>query len=38
MDKTILKLYEKKIITRETALDYSFDRKEMVNKIARIGK
>jgi twitching motility protein PilT len=30
MDETILSLYKKKIITRETALDYAFDRKALM--------
>lgn len=33
MDSTILKLYKTKKITRDTALDYSFDRKEMAKKL-----
>lgn len=33
MDSTILSLYKKGIISKETALDYSFDRKVMQNKI-----
>lgn len=33
MDSTIMSLYKKKQITRETALDYSFDRKEMARKL-----
>ena len=33
MDNTIMKLYQDGKITRETALDFAFDRKEMSNKI-----
>lgn len=33
MDTTIVNLYKKKIITRDTALDYSFDRKSMAKVI-----
>ena len=29
MDSTIINLYKKDLITREVALDYAFDRKEM---------
>lgn len=32
MDSTIMSLYQKKQITRETALDFAFDRKEMARK------
>lgn len=34
MDSTILKLYHNKAITRDTALDYAFDRKEMARKLS----
>ena len=37
MDSTILELYKKQKITRDTALDYSFDRKEMVRKMKGLG-
>lgn len=37
MDSTILNLYKQKKITRDTALDYSFDRKEMVKKMKGLG-
>lgn len=33
MDNTIISLYKKGLITRATALDYAFDRKEMTDKI-----
>lgn len=33
MDDTIYNLYKKKMITRDAALDYSFDRKEMMKRI-----
>lgn len=33
MDSTILGLYKKGIITRDTALDYAFNRKEMAKKV-----
>lgn len=33
MDSTIMELYKKKAITRDTALDYSFDRKSMSSQI-----
>lgn len=33
MDATIANLYKKKVITRDTALDYAFDRKEMARRI-----
>ena len=36
MDSTILNLFKKKAITRDTALDYSFDRKEMAKKLATL--
>ena len=36
MDTTILDLYKKKVITRDTALDYAFDRKEMTERMRSI--
>ena len=33
MDNTILSLYNKDIISRETALDYAFDKKDMMRKL-----
>lgn len=33
MDSTIEMLYNKKLISRDTALDYSFDRKELIKKL-----
>lgn len=33
MDDTICKLYRKGLITRDTAVDYSFDRKQMINRL-----
>lgn len=38
MDVTIMNLYKTKKITRETALDYSFDRREMAKKLAALDK
>ena len=34
MDSTIFRLYTKGTITKQTALDYAFDRKAMEQKIA----
>ena len=36
MDTTILDLYKKKVITRDTALDYAFDRREMTERMKKI--
>lgn len=36
MDKVILNLYKKRVITKDVALDYSFDRKEMSKDIVKI--
>lgn len=36
MDTTILDLYKKKMITRDTALDYAFDRREMTERMKKI--
>lgn len=38
MDVTIMNLFRKKLITRETALDYAFDRKEMARKLTEMAK
>lgn len=36
MDSTILDLYKKKVITRDTALDYAFDRREMTERMKKM--
>ena len=36
MDTTILDLYKIKVITRDTALDYAFDRREMTERMKKI--
>lgn len=36
MDTTILDLYKKNVITRDTALDYAFDRREMTERMKKI--
>lgn len=38
MDSTILDLYKKGKITRDTALDYAFDRRELAKRIQALGK
>lgn len=38
MDATIMNLFRKNLITRNTALDYSFDRREMARKIEKFEK
>lgn len=35
MDTTIMNLYKKGLVTKETALDYAFDRREMVKKMSK---
>lgn len=36
MDTTILDLYKKNVITRDTALDYAFDRREMTERMKKL--
>ena len=35
MDTTIMNLYKKGLVTKDTALDYAFDRREMAKKMGK---